>query len=54
MVRPGLMAMAQQRAGTDAELEAIEATMNAHGLTLESAALTSARPAWPSRAWNPR
>ncbi len=54
MVRAGLMAMAQQRAGMDAELEAIAATMNAHAHSLESAALTSARPARPSRAWNPR
>ncbi len=42
--------MAQQQAGMHMELEAIEVTMGAHTLPLGSAALTSARPAWPSRA----
>ncbi len=46
--------MAQQQAGTDLELEANEVTKGLRTLPMGPAALTSARPAWPSRAWIPR
>ncbi len=45
--------MAQQQARTDLELEANEETKGLHTLPMGPAALTSARPAWPSRACIP-